>query len=118
MNIDGKPSPVAKYDNATNSILIQTDEDSAVGNHQVVLRDCNALERLLELNLYINITDQSQTMNQSLMQAVFDKQLSAEDAIERAARACSSGRGSPSAIARTSGFETCSAWLRTVRRRS
>jgi len=59
MNIDGKPSPVAKYDNATNSILIHTDEDSAVGSHQVVLRDCNALERLLELNLYINITDQS-----------------------------------------------------------
>lgn len=35
--------------------MIQTDKEEDVHMTQVILRDCNAFERLLELNLYIKV---------------------------------------------------------------
>ena len=35
--------------------MIQTDSEDDVHSIQVILRDCNAFERLLELNLYIRV---------------------------------------------------------------
>lgn len=52
---NGEPAQIAKYDNKTNSIMIQTDKEEDVHMTQVILRDCNAFERLLELNLYIKV---------------------------------------------------------------
>jgi hypothetical protein len=53
--MDGSPATIAKYDNRTNSIVIQTDKEEDVHMSQFILRDCNAFERLLELNLYIRV---------------------------------------------------------------
>jgi len=35
--------------------MIQTDSEEDVHMHQVILRDCNDFERLLELNLYVKV---------------------------------------------------------------
>jgi hypothetical protein len=38
-----------------NNVLIQTDLEDKVGVQKVLIRDCNAMSRLLELNLYIEV---------------------------------------------------------------
>lgn len=55
LNMNGKPATLARYDNKTNSIMIQTDKEEDVHMSQIMLRDCNAFERLLELNLYVKV---------------------------------------------------------------
>jgi hypothetical protein len=46
---------VATYDQSTQSIWIQTDSEDKVGVQRVIVRNCDSLDRLLELNLYINV---------------------------------------------------------------
>ena len=48
-------SSLAVYDQADYSVKIQTDEDDMVGVQKTIIRDCDALGRLLELNLYIEV---------------------------------------------------------------
>jgi hypothetical protein len=48
---------VATYSNKTNSINIYTDSEDAVHVNQVILRDCNDFSRLLELNLYVKVLE-------------------------------------------------------------
>lgn len=55
VNIDGTNATMVKYNNRTAMFAIQTDREEDVHVSQVQLRDCNALERLLELNLYIRV---------------------------------------------------------------
>lgn len=55
ISLDGADATIARWDNKTGSIMIQTNNEEDVHMHQVVLRDCNSLERLLELNLYIKV---------------------------------------------------------------
>lgn len=57
IGIDGNPSTVATYSNTTNSINIYTDSEDSVHVNQVILRDCNDLSRLLELNLYVRVLE-------------------------------------------------------------
>ena len=38
-----------------NSVDIQTDKDEMVGIQKTIIRSCDNLERLLELNLYIQV---------------------------------------------------------------
>jgi hypothetical protein len=45
----------AVFNSETNSIKVQTDDESKVGIERVVFRDCDALSRLLEVNLYIEV---------------------------------------------------------------
>jgi hypothetical protein len=46
---------LAKYNQEAYSVEIQTDEDDMVGVQKTIIRDCDALGRLLELNLYIEV---------------------------------------------------------------
>jgi hypothetical protein len=46
---------VATFDQSTQSVWIQTDSEDKVGVQRVVIRNCDSLDRLLELNLYINV---------------------------------------------------------------
>jgi hypothetical protein len=53
---DGKSSDhLAIYNQDTYSVEIQTDEDDMVGVQKTIIRDCDSLGRLLELNLYIEV---------------------------------------------------------------
>lgn len=53
---DGKSAnDIAKYDKNTYSIMIQTDSEEKVGTQKVLIRNCDDLDRLLELNLYIGV---------------------------------------------------------------
>ena len=36
---------------------VQTDNENMVGTQRTVVRACDSLNRLIELNLYINISD-------------------------------------------------------------
>lgn len=45
----------AVFDHDTNTIKIQTDDSDLVGSQKTIIRDCDSLGRLLELNLYIEI---------------------------------------------------------------
>ena len=45
----------AVYNSETKSIQVQTDDEDKVGVQRVVFRDCDALSRLLEVNLYIEV---------------------------------------------------------------
>lgn len=54
--INGSPAEdIAIWNNKTKTINIQTNSEDDVHPIQVILRDCNAFERLLELNLYIKV---------------------------------------------------------------
>lgn len=46
---------LAWYNQRDYSIYIQTDDENMVGSQQVIVRNCDAMNRLLELNLYINV---------------------------------------------------------------
>lgn len=46
---------IATYDKDTYSVLIQTDSEDKVGTQKVIIRNCDDLNRLLELNLYIAV---------------------------------------------------------------
>lgn len=48
-------SYIGFYDQNDYSVWIQTDDEDAVGVQKTVIRNCNALQRLLELNLYVNV---------------------------------------------------------------
>lgn len=48
-------SQVATWNNKTSSIMVYTEAEADVHVWQTILRDCNAFERLLELNLYIRV---------------------------------------------------------------
>ena len=52
----GQPaSDLAWYNQRDYSIYIQTDDEELVGSQQVIVRNCDSMNRLLELNLYINV---------------------------------------------------------------
>jgi|LauGreDrversion4_2_1035121.scaffolds.fasta_scaffold1092999_1 hypothetical protein len=46
---------IATYDRRTYSVMIQTDSEDKVGIQKVIIRNCDDLDRLLELNLYIGV---------------------------------------------------------------
>ena len=46
---------IAVYDRKTYSVKIQTDSEDKVGIQKVIIRNCDDLDRLLELNLYIGV---------------------------------------------------------------
>jgi len=46
---------IATLDKTKNTVIIQTDAENKVGVQQVLIRDCDVLNRLLEANLYINV---------------------------------------------------------------
>ena len=53
---DGKSAEtIAVYNQDEYSVKIQTDEDDMVGIQKTIIRDVDALGRLLELNLYIEV---------------------------------------------------------------
>lgn len=45
----------ATFNRAKYSVGIQTDDEKAVGTHRTIIRNCDGLNRLLELNLYIKV---------------------------------------------------------------
>lgn len=46
---------VARYDQTDYSVWVQTDQEEMVGTQKTIIRDCDKLNRLLELNLYIEV---------------------------------------------------------------
>lgn len=46
---------LAQLDLDKNTVLIQTDSEDMVGVQKVLIRDCDALNRLLEANLYVEV---------------------------------------------------------------
>ena len=48
-------SPFSRYDQSTYSVKIQTDREDMVGIQKTIIRDCDVVGRLLELNLYIDV---------------------------------------------------------------
>ena len=57
---DGKESAdLATYNQSDYSIYVYTEDENKVGVQKVVVRDCDSLNRLLELNLYINVLENS-----------------------------------------------------------
>lgn len=48
---------IARYSQSDYSVYIQTDDENKVGVQKVMIRDCDALSRLLELNLYISVLE-------------------------------------------------------------
>jgi len=48
-------SYIGYFDQGDYSVWVQTDDEDAVATQKTVIRNCNGLQRLLELNLYINI---------------------------------------------------------------
>ena len=46
---------LVKFDSQTQSILIQTDNEDYVGTQKTIIRSCDSLDRLLEMNLYIDV---------------------------------------------------------------
>ena len=57
---DGKNSAdLAAYNQSDYSIYVYTEDENKVGVQKVVVRDCDSLNRLLELNLYINVLENS-----------------------------------------------------------
>lgn len=52
---DGSNATIARYSQKDYSIYIQTNDENKVGSQQVIVRNCDAMNRLLELNLYINV---------------------------------------------------------------
>jgi hypothetical protein len=57
---DGNNSTdLATYNQSDYSIYVYTEDENKVGVQKVVVRDCDSLNRLLELNLYINVLENS-----------------------------------------------------------
>lgn len=52
-------SDLATYNQSDYSIYVYTEDENKVGVQKVVVRDCDSLNRLLELNLYINVLENS-----------------------------------------------------------
>lgn len=52
-------SDIALYNQSDYSIYVYTEDENKVGTQKVVVRDCDSLNRLLELNLYINVLENS-----------------------------------------------------------
>ena len=52
-------SEIAYFNQSDYSIYVYTEDENKVGIQRVVVRDCDSLNRLLELNLYINILENS-----------------------------------------------------------
>lgn len=50
---------LATYNQSDYSIYVYTEDENKVGVQKVVVRDCDSLNRLLELNLYINVLENS-----------------------------------------------------------
>jgi len=46
---------IARYDQNSYSVFIQTDDENKVGLQKLMIRNCDNLNRLLELNLYITV---------------------------------------------------------------
>ena len=59
-----------RHDNAT--LFIQTNDESLVGNQRTMIRGCDSLQRLYELNLYINISDNTAPDFAKTVQTEFD----------------------------------------------
>lgn len=72
VKIDGTPADhIAVWNNKTKTINIKTDSEDDVHPIQVILRDCNAFERLLELNLYIKVLSNTYPAPVSEIQTTF-----------------------------------------------
>jgi len=55
---NGLPSnDLAIYNQSDYSIYVYTEDEDKVAVQKVVVRDCDSLNRLLELNLYINVLE-------------------------------------------------------------
>jgi len=53
---NGEPATnVGRYQQDGYSVKIQTDEEDLVGIQKTLIRNCDSLNRLLEMNLYINV---------------------------------------------------------------
>lgn len=48
-------SYIGYFEQQDYSVWVQTDDEDAVGTQKTIIRNCNGLTRLLELNLYINV---------------------------------------------------------------
>lgn len=48
-------SELAVFDKRSYSIKIQTDSEDLVGVQRTIIRNCDGMSRLLELNLYVNV---------------------------------------------------------------
>lgn len=60
MYFDGSSTAeIATYNQSDFSIYVYTEDENKVGNQKVIVRDCDSLNRLLELNLYISILENS-----------------------------------------------------------
>lgn len=46
---------LAKFNQQQNTIDIQTDDDAKVGIQKTIIRSCDSLDRLLEMNLYVEV---------------------------------------------------------------
>lgn len=64
-------SDLAKFNKDKYSIEIQTDKEDAVGIQRTIVRNCDGLNRLLELNLYINVLSNTHPDFTTEMQTTF-----------------------------------------------
>jgi hypothetical protein len=48
-------SNIAVYDQSKYSVMIQTNDEIAVGLQKLIIRDCDYLDRLMELSLYVEV---------------------------------------------------------------
>ena len=50
-------SEIAEFFKSNGSVHLQTNDENMVGTQRTVIRACDSLSRLIELNLYLNISD-------------------------------------------------------------
>lgn len=62
---------IATYDQKTYSIWVQTNSEDVIGPMQVIVRNCDSLDRILELNLYIMILSNTHPDFSSTVQTAF-----------------------------------------------
>jgi len=68
-------SDLAKFNKDKYSVGIQTDKEDAVGIQRTIIRNCDGLNRLLELNLYINVLSNTHPDFTTEMQTTFTLKL-------------------------------------------
>ena len=50
-------SGLATFTQSNATVRVQTNDENMVGTQRTVIRACDSLNRLIEMNLYINISD-------------------------------------------------------------
>lgn len=68
-------SELANFNESNYSVAIQTDNEDAVGIQRTIIRNCDNLNRLLELNLYINVLSNTHPDFTTEMQTTFTPKL-------------------------------------------